>query len=589
MKISDLISKIRAAAQGAKAVAPPPPSRLLEPLPPLPLPEGLEQALIALRRWYRLVMMTTGLFLLLGVVSGLILIQGLADWWIDLPWLARAVFLVADIFLLSLLYRSHLHRPLQKKLGLSETALLVEKKWPELNQSVITAVELAEGNARASRGSPQLVEVVLEQARERTAALDFNEVVPTRAFRRWLLCGGGAALVVLALAWAAWPASLVLVERICLLNVPLPTRTTVVSITRDMIKPIGGDVEVRARAEGVIPKHGSVTVAYEQDTVQVYPLTPLPDAPATFSFTVHNLQKPFRYRFSLNDGRGPEFTVKAKVPPALASVECTQVFPAYTKIFHPRKLPPTGLTLLAGSILKLKVVATETLASATVIQQGVSQTIPMTLNPTNQSIEADVPIPAKDLTGFSIHLVDADGLGSMNETVYPIEIVPDKPPTVKIIAPAAESETITLRAKPVIEFQASDDYGLTQLSFNYELVPPAVTGETEPVAPQEQHIPIKINAGAAGTHYHFVLNVSAQTPAWQEGWLVNYWIEAVDNNTATGPSVTRTDRQQFAIISPEAKQAEILARMKQNASDLNTLSDTQEKASHAVGEVILRK
>jgi hypothetical protein len=63
----------------------------------------------------------------------------------------------------------------------------------------------------------------------------------------------------------------------------------------------------------------------------------------------------------------------------------------------------------------------------------------------------------------------------------------------------------------------------------------------------------------------------------------------VDNNTATGPSVTRTDRQQFAIISPEAKQAEILARMKQNASDLNTLSDTQEKASHAVGEVILRK
>ena len=189
MKISDLISKIRAAAQGAKAVAPPPPSRLLEPLPPLPLPEGLEEALIALRRWYRLVMMTTGLFLLLGAVCGLVLVQGLADWWLNLPWLARTFFFVTDIFLLSLLYRSHLHRPLQKKLGLSETALLVEKKWPELNQSVITAVELAEGNARASRGSPQLVEVVLEQARERTAALDFNEVVPTRAFRRWLLCG----------------------------------------------------------------------------------------------------------------------------------------------------------------------------------------------------------------------------------------------------------------------------------------------------------------------------------------------------------------------------------------------------------------
>ena len=589
MNISKIFSKIRAAAQGAKATVPKPPLKLLEPLPPLPLPEELVQALTALRRWHRLVMMTTGLFLLLGAISGLIFVQSLADWWFDLPWVARAVFFVADIFLLSLIYRNRLYRPLQKKLGLSETALLVEKKWPELNQSVITAVELAEGNARASRGSPQLVDVVLIQAQERTSALDFNEVVPTRAFRRWLLGGGSAALVVLMLAWAAWPASLILVERICLLNVPLPTRTTVVSITRDMIKPVGGDVEIRARAEGVIPMHGHVTVTYEQDAAQEYPLTVLPDAPATFSFTVHNLQKPFKYHFNLNDGRGPEFTVKAKVPPALASVECTQIFPAYTKIFQPRKLPPTGLTLLAGSRLKVKAIATESLISATVIQQGVSRPIPMTLNPTNQSIAADILIPAKNLTGFSIHLVVADGLGSMNETVYPIEIVPDKPPTVKITAPAAESETITLRAKPVIEFQASDDYGLTQLSFNYELVPPPVAGETDPAAPLEQHIPIKINPDGVGTHYQFALNVSTLTPAWHEGWLVNYWIEAVDNNTATGPGVTRTDHQQFEIITPEAKQTEILARMKQNASDLDTLSDTQEKASHAVGEVILRK
>ena len=77
MKISELISKIRAAVQGAKPVAPKPPLQPLEPLPPLPLPEGLEQALIALRRWYRLVMMTTGLFLLLGAVSGLVRGKGL--------------------------------------------------------------------------------------------------------------------------------------------------------------------------------------------------------------------------------------------------------------------------------------------------------------------------------------------------------------------------------------------------------------------------------------------------------------------------------------------------------------------------------
>ena len=589
MKISDLFSKPGALAPRS----PRPPSsaapvKLPPPSPKAPLPLELKHRLVNLRCRYRLVFAATGLFMLFGAMSGLFLAQGLADWWFELPWTARAVLLAADLVLFGLICRRHLQLPLQTKLGLSETALLVEKKWPQLGQSVITAVEMAEGNPRATGDSRQLVDLVMQQVRARTSGLDFKEVVSTQALRRWAMYGGGGLLVFLMLTCVAWPSSLALLERMCLINVPLPTKTVVVSITRNMTVPVGSDVVLSARAKGIIPAHGGVTVTYDQGPPLQNSLKVLPDQPATFSFTLHNVQKTFQYRFTLNDGSGPEYTVQAKMPPALAALECTQIFPGYTRI-PPRKLPLTELSLLAGSHLQVTARATAALRSATVMERGITSSIPMTLASQYQSAAADIPIPAKGLTGFSIQLVDAEGMASVNDTVYPVQIVPDRPPLVKIVEPEDENQTITPVAKPVIVFDASDDYGLSQLSFNYELVPPAVAGLEPPTNSPAQLIPIRIPPDQAGTRFEFELDVAAQQPAWQIGWTVRYWIEAVDNNTTTGPGITRTDPKQFSLVTPEAKQAEIMARVKEAAADLNSLSATQEEASRVVGKAIQQK
>jgi len=591
MTIPALLSKTKTAKTSGR-IKPPPaiqaPPRPVAPLPQIPLPSDLKHRLIALRRRYRFVHSTIGIFMLLGAISGLFLAQGVADWYFDLPWMARAMFLVIDIALIISIFRRYLLTPLKRKLGLRETALLVEKKWPKLGQSVITAVEMAEGNHKATRGSLELVHIVLQQARARTTNLNFKEVVPTRQLKRAVIWGSVLSIGTLAIAAAAFPASLSLLERIFLLNIPLPTKTIVVPITRDLSVPLGTDVEISAQAQGVIPSHGRVTVAYDEGAPEEFPLTVLPDKPGTFSYTVHNVQKPFKYRFYLNDGHGPEFTVLAKVPPTVTGVECTEVYPSYTGL-PPQKIPTTGLSLLAGSHLQIKATATEPLKSATILLQGVPQQIPATIASAGTGLTADVPIPAKDMTGFSIRVVDSTGLASSNETVYPVDLVPDKPPIVKVLEPEQESETITLRAKPAIIFDASDDYGLTQLDLCYQTVPPLVAGEDTNPPSEIKRIPIKIKTAKEGIHYEYDLDVAAQNPAWKEGWSVNYWIEATDNNTATGPGVTKTDHKQFGILSPAAKEAEILSRLKQNASEIDTLSDTQQKVSHDVGDTIPKK
>ena len=70
---------------------------------------------------------------------------------------------------------------------------------------------------------------------------------------------------------------------------------------------------------------------------------------------------------------------------------------------------------------------------------------------------------------------------------------------------------------------------------------------------------------------------------------MNYWIEAVDNTTVTGPGVTKTEHKQFGVVSAEEKQAEILERLKQNAAEIDSLSGTQQKISNDVGEAIPKK
>jgi hypothetical protein len=556
---------------------------------PIPLPEDLRRRLNHVRSSFRLVGVSTGLAMLLGAISLLLLVQAVSDWWFDLPWAARAGFLLTDMVLMVLLYLRRLDGPLRSKLTLEETALRVEKKWPQLQQSVIGAVELAAGTSSSTRGSRQLVDLLLQEAREKTARLNFNDILPLQLLRNWLIAGSGAFLLTLALTVWAWPSSQALIERLFLFNVPLPTKTIVVPLTRDLLVPVGSDVEISARAQGFIPSHGRVTVTYATGAPQEFPLNVLPDKPATFSLTMHNVQSAFKYSFHLNDGHGPDFTVSARVPPTLTNLACEQSFPVYTGL-SPRQLAPTELSLLAGSHLKIRADSADPLKSATIVLQGMTQTIPATIDSSGTHLEADVPIPARDLTGISLHLVDQAGVNSANETVYPVVLVPDNPPTIKIVQPADDHETITLRAKPVIAFTATDDYGLSQLTIHYQLIPPMIAGETDSRPPSDvQHIDIKVKPAKEGHEYEYVLDVAAQSPPWQEGYTVNYWIEATDNNTATGPGITKTDHKQFGVISIEAKQEEILERLKQNAAEIDTLSGSQQKINNDIGEAIPQK
>jgi hypothetical protein len=553
----------------------------------IPLPAQLRKPLLKLRHRYGAVAVGQGMAMMVFTVSVLLAVQALVDWWFEVPWLGRLGLLLADLLLLAWIYWRHIDRVRRKNLDLSGTALMVERKWPELRQCLITAVELAAGNNYSTRGSAELVERVFSHAQHGIALLDFNQVISAKAMKRWALLAGLALLGALSLAALTRPESSVLLARIFLSRQPLPTKTIVEPLTQDMIVASGNDVEIKVRAKGVIPSRGRVMLWYDKDQTQEVSLYPQPGAENVFVYKATNVQQGFKYAFYLGDGKSPQFTVSVRVPPVVSSLQLEQVYPEYTKL-PTQKRVPSDLSLLAGSRLKIQVASSSSLRSATVVLQGLSQPVQLKLDG-DKHASGEVPIPAKDLTGISIHLVDDMGVKSVNETVYPVTIIPDNPPQVVMTEPQGERQTVTLRAKPILVFNANDDYGLSKLNIMFQLVPPTVPGQEAPPPPPARAIAVKLNDTNGGTAYRYQLDLSSLVPSLAEGWSVDYWIEAMDNNNVTGPGVSKTERKQLAIVSPEEKQAEIFERLKQNADAIDNLSNTQQKISNEVGDALQKK
>lgn len=564
----------------------PAPSPYAEPsgAPAAALPGVLRQRLGGLRRRHLAVTWTEGAALMVGALVVLIAVQLLGDWFLDLPLPVRAILLVADVVALGWLVWRGLVRPWRQRLTSATAALRAEKTFPSLRGSLISAVQLSQGTDTGTV-SPGLLSAVVTRAAASVQPLKFAQIIPAaRAARLALGCLAllAAALAVIALDSAR---SGPLLRRFVLSNEPLPTRTRVIAVTQDLRAATGADVELIARAEGEIPRTGRVRIHYEDGKHEDIAVAADSADPGMFKLIVPALRVGLSYRFHLGDGRGAAFNVRALTPPALASLAAEEIFPAYTGRGALAR-PPASLTLLAGSRLRLQLRSTLPLTSATLHPRGAGEPVAMTLDSDGRGASGELSIPADNLAGFSIALVSTEGAPSLADTVYRINITRDQAPVIDLRQPSSERETITLRASPVIEFEAADDFALTGLALCYQITPPPEGFGVETI-PIKVRTPFPIEGAPGRQRRAYPWKLSAVEPRIVEGSVITYWIEATDNNTATGPGVTTTRRQQFVIVSPLAKREEILRRIGENSTRLKDLSDTQRKLGEEIDALIV--
>ena len=548
------------------------------PMPPA-LPPTVQRRLRGLASRVLHVAWGLGLLRLLVVTAVLGVSQCTADLLLDLSTRVRGVFLLVDLAVLVFLVVHHGVLPWQRRLSPDEAALLAQKRWPELKTTLISAVQLA----RQPNGSPRMVAALQREVAEQVERIDLRQAIGWRGLRTLgivtLVLQAGIAL----LAWWAAPTSAVLGRRALLANLPLPTRTVVVAISQNLAVAPGDSIELSARAQGEVPRNGRLEISYAGKSAESVVVSPKPSRPDVFSLTLPNVQGPLAYRFYLNDGRGPEWRVSLIHAPVLQTVQFRSVYPSYTGMAD-APVAAGNLRLLAGSRLQIDGRASQPLQSARVVPQGGGQPVELSAGG-GMAFKGELSIPVRGLSGFSIALRNADGVASRNDTVYAVEIVPDQPPQIVVAPGQDEKSTLVATAVPGLRFEVRDDFLVEKVFLCVEPADTLAEGES-PDPAKAKRIPIEIKKPAGALAFDFLWNDPGKNVNWQEGNTFYYWIEAVDNNMATGPGVTHTAERQWSVVSLKTKRDELTENLRKSADSIENLSRSQDELRSRVGNLL---
>jgi hypothetical protein len=503
------------------------------------------------------------------------------DWWWELDWGVRAALLLGCLAYWTWIVVEEFVLPYRRRPDEETAALWVEKEHPALRTRLIAAVQLGASPTSAQTGSPALIRALIRETEAAVGDLDFKAIIKTGRQRRFLILG---AMVVLTGSLAfhrTLPVSADLLRRFWLSAIDVPRKTRVQILTGDKVIGRGDSVILAARAAGFMPGFGTLTLHHENGRQQELLLDADRRDGSVFARELVNVQESFTYQVRLNDGSSRQHRVQVVPRPEAAFVECQQIYPAYTGL-PPVKRALGDLGLLAGSRLKLRISATREVARGTLRLAGTQQSVPLQIIGSGAELTGELPIPATNLTGFSVVLADRHGIQTRDPALYRLDILPDQPPAVQITYPDRREELVTRRARLLVAFEASDDFGIRQVALKY-------TVDTQPLE-TNRTVPMELGQQTPRTlKRRYDWDLARISPPPPEGSSIEYWIEVQDANNITGPGRGSSDHFVARVVSEEDKRADLLNRASDYLGGIGEVATDQEKLSENLGGIILEK
>jgi hypothetical protein len=517
------------------------------------------------------------------VVGAFVILLGVAmalDWWLDSPLTARALTLLAIAGLAGYAAWRFVLLPILRQPDDDLVALQIERARPQFRSRLISSVQFARRGALPDGTAVSLARMTIAETEQMARTTDFTDIVPTRDLQKVTLW----TVAVLALAIFAFlyggDVTRDLLKRAFLSSTPVPRHTRVFVLAGEERIGRGDPIRIEAAARGVVPKTGRLVLRTKGRRPQEFVMERGPSG--NFARTIENVQDSFDFTVRLNDGVSKAHHVQVVPRPSAASVECEQVFPAYTGL-PAMKRSLGDLSLLAGSQLKVKATATRDLVQAVVRLAGLSNDVPARLNPQNpRELVAEFAIPPKGLTGFSIDMLDTAGMQSRDPAIYRIDVVPDRPPKVRVSYPDRREELVTRQAVQPIGFEAGDDFRISSVRLRYRV------GESEEAEIRTIELDPGTNAVKQMKNV-YPWSIRDFQPPLLEGTRIEFWIEVTDNNDVTGPGVGATEHQLLRVVSENEKRADLLNRAGDFLGTINDVTGDQEKLNFTLGTFIYER
>ena len=364
-----------------------------------------------------------------------------------------------------------------------ETAQLIEKNRPELNDAVLTAVRV-DAASRGQLQSSVMNQWVIDEADQLARSSDWKSVVPSRQMLMWstLSLLAFCFLITGVVAAGRWG------REIIVPTTPVSLselgEAAVIGDTELIVEP--GDVEIeRGSALTVVARFGRVlpTDVLLQLTSEAkaatFTMEPTVDE-GVFAARVNAVDGDATYRVFFGhsvtelasidrpdfEQKSDSYKVLTYVRPRLEQVDALITPPAYTKKEQQLVEDTLRVTAVEGSTVRLTLHLNKPVAIAELRAEGDS-VIPLT------SIDAEsgrvmAEIEAVENRKFRVYLEDDAGRTAAEEQTISLKVTHNARPKIKVTFPGRDTNVSPLQ-EFYIEAEATDDFGFTDFGVMYSV------------------------------------------------------------------------------------------------------------------------
>jgi hypothetical protein len=455
------------------------------------LTPAVRSTLAAVRRRIRAYVWAEGLAMLVALV-GLAFWLGMAwDWMFEpLPATRRIGLIVVGCLALYVIYR-YLLRRVFVPISDTSAAMLLERRFPNLQDHLLTAVDVATAPAHAAEYHPQLVSQTSQAAEEAVAGIQVSQLFNRGPLVRTITIAVALVISVAALAVFSRGVFGFWLERIALSDQPWPRRVQleVVGFPPDAA---GERIHKLAQDDDFeLLVHASTNGYQPPDEVEIRfrladgrrgrdTLIRVGDADTSrgdfqlFRYEFKHVTGDMEFDVIGGDDRVRNLHLQVVDRPELYAIELECVYPEYLAR-ESRRLPVTGgMRIPEGTRLVLHASSTKFLTSARVRSSKDKQDTPLKVSNATEELSWDYGTLTDDDV-LILSVIDVDGVASREPYRVSLAVVKDEVPQVAVRL-SGISTAITPDAILPFIGKITDDYGLDRAWFEYQVdATPAAT------------------------------------------------------------------------------------------------------------------
>ncbi len=411
------------------------------------LAQPVHAVLVAVRRHARAVWLGAAVLGPIGAAALILFVAVVADRFLVLPALLRLALLAAVIGVPVWLVR----RLLRARPGGSdlETAQLIEKKYPDLNNLLINSLQLARDT---ESGSEPFVTALASEARH---AIQQTPALRAVSKRRLLVAGTATgAAVVLWLGLAAGSDALGPAVNRVVLPFADNTLTKILDVRPgDCDVLVNSDVTVVATMGRRVPQEAQLLCTRSDGREVVLTMTAVSESlPDRLVTTIERVEMDTYYEVQAGDDRSEAFAIVVHERPQVVRIVQRIAPPPYV---HALPVEQAGGTIraLAGSRVDLSIETRHGAIEGRLVFDD-DRSVPIDFSEGEGMAGFDV---LHDGT-YRVELTGAHGFAN-EPTQYAIHLIDDRVPAVRIVQPSGDLE-VDMDATVEIGLEARDDWAV---------------------------------------------------------------------------------------------------------------------------------